>query len=110
MRNEGVEHREEILMKNKARLAVALCLLGAVVASAQTKGSASSSLRKRMLSGEKLNYVVGPRRPGDVEQIYSGVAKSERVLGWKTELNIEDAMRDAWNWELALAERAKRTP
>ena len=59
-------------------------------------------------SGQKLPYDVGPRRPGDVEQIYADVAKSERVLGWKTELSIEDAMRDAWNWELALAERIKR--
>ena len=59
------------------------------------------------VSGEKLNYVVGARRPGDVEQIYADVAKSERVLGWKTELDTEDAMRDAWNWEVALAERAK---
>jgi len=60
-------------------------------------------------SGTKLDYVVGPRRPGDVEQVYAEVSKSQRLLGWKTELSIEDAMRDAWNWELALAERAKRT-
>ncbi len=61
------------------------------------------------VSGARLNYVVGPRRPGDVEQIYAEVKKSERVLGWKTELSIEDAMRDAWNWQLALAKRAKRS-
>jgi UDP-glucose 4-epimerase len=61
------------------------------------------------VSGAKLNYVVGSRRPGDVEQIYAEVTKSKRLLGWETELDIDDGMRDSWNWQLALAKRSKRT-
>lgn len=51
------------------------------------------------VSGEKLNYVIGPRREGDVEKVYGDVAKSNEELGWKTELDINEMMRSAWAWE-----------
>lgn len=54
------------------------------------------------VSGQKLNYKIGPRRAGDVEQIYASVDKSVEVLKWKTELSVEDALRDAWNWQQGL--------
>lgn len=54
-------------------------------------------------SGEKLNWKFAPRRPGDVIQAYADTTKANTVLGWKTELTIEDAMRDAWRWEVKLA-------
>lgn len=53
-------------------------------------------------SGVKLNYKIGPRRDGDVEQIYSEVDKARDILGWKAELNIEDALRHAWAWQQEL--------
>ena len=52
--------------------------------------------------GQKLNYKIGPRRSGDVEQIYASVDKSKKVLNWETELTVEDALRDAWNWQQTL--------
>lgn len=51
------------------------------------------------VSGEKLNYVIGPRREGDVEKVYGDVTKSNRDLGWKTELDVTEMMRSAWAWE-----------
>ncbi|MFN6380220.1 MAG: UDP-glucose 4-epimerase GalE [Flavobacteriales bacterium] len=54
------------------------------------------------VSGKSLNFEIGPRRAGDVEQIWADVSKAERLLGWKTELTIKDALRDAWNWQKAL--------
>lgn len=54
-------------------------------------------------SGEKLNYELGPRRPGDVEKVYAQVDKSIRLLNWQTKLSLNDAMRDAWNWEKNLS-------
>lgn len=51
------------------------------------------------VTGEKLNYVVGERRSGDVEEIFADVTKASRSLSWKAELSLEDALRDAWNWE-----------
>jgi len=51
------------------------------------------------VNGKKLLYVYGPRRPGDVEQVYADVRLAEKELGWKAELSLADALRDAWNWE-----------
>ena len=45
-------------------------------------------------SGEKLPYKIAPRRPGDLAKICANPTKAEKELGWKTELDIEDAMRD----------------
>lgn len=51
------------------------------------------------VSGTKLNWAFGERRPGDVEQIYANVEKANRLLNWKAKLTMKDAVRDAWNWE-----------
>lgn len=53
----------------------------------------------------KLNYSIGPRRPGDVEQIYAQVDKSREVMKWQTEKTLEDSLRDAWRWQQKLADR-----
>lgn len=50
-------------------------------------------------TGEKLNYQIGPRREGDIEQVYGDVTKAANELGWKAELGIQEMMRSAWNWE-----------
>ena len=50
-------------------------------------------------TGEKLNYSIGPRRAGDIEKVYGDVAKSTAELGWKAELNVDDMMKSAWEWE-----------
>ncbi len=54
------------------------------------------------VTGEKLNYEVGPRRPGDVEAIYSNSAKALEKLGWKTEIDLDQMMRSAWKWQQTL--------
>jgi UDP-glucose 4-epimerase len=56
-------------------------------------------------TGVEVPTRIGPRRPGDIEQIYADVEKSTRVLDWRARLTIEDAMRDAWRWQRALATR-----
>ena len=55
-------------------------------------------------TGEKLNYQIGPRREGDIEQVYGDVTKAADELGWKAELGIQEMMRSAWNWEKYLKE------
>lgn len=47
----------------------------------------------------KLNYRIGPRRPGDVEQIWADTNKAEQILGWKTKKNLEDMLESAWRWQ-----------
>jgi UDP-glucose 4-epimerase len=54
------------------------------------------------VSGRKLSYVIGPRRPGDVIAIYANRDKAERELNWKPAYGLEDIMRTAWQWEQKL--------
>ncbi len=51
------------------------------------------------ISARPLNYKIVERRRGDVTAAYADTSKANTVLGWKSELNLEDAMRDAWRWE-----------
>lgn len=50
-------------------------------------------------TGEKLNWAFGPRRSGDVAEIYADTSKAENLLAWKSQFTIADAIRDAWRWE-----------
>lgn len=54
-------------------------------------------------TAKALPHVIGPRRAGDVIEIYANVQKGQDLLGWKARLSIEDAIRDAWAWEQYLA-------
>lgn len=54
------------------------------------------------VSGEKLNYEIGPRRPGDVIQVWADTSKINQVLGWYPKYSLEDSMRDSWNWQKTL--------
>ncbi|GAB5565425.1 MAG: UDP-glucose 4-epimerase GalE [Winogradskyella sp.] len=51
------------------------------------------------VSGEKLNYKIVDRREGDVTAAYAETSYANDVLGWKTELTLDDAMASAWKWE-----------
>ena len=50
-------------------------------------------------TGEKLNYKIVDRRPGDVISVYADIKKANEVLGWKSEKTMEDALKSAWKWE-----------
>ncbi|MBU0487237.1 MAG: UDP-glucose 4-epimerase GalE [Bacteroidetes bacterium] len=54
-------------------------------------------------SGTKLNYKIVARRSGDIEKVWADTSMANKELGWKTELDIDDIMRSAWNWEKYLA-------
>lgn len=49
--------------------------------------------------GKKLSYEIVARRPGDIAACYADASKAARELGWKANLSISDACRDAWNWQ-----------
>ena len=55
------------------------------------------------VAGLKLNYVIGPRRAGDISAIYSDSSKAERLLGWTPKYSIEDMMSSAWKWQENIA-------
>ena len=47
----------------------------------------------------KLNYKIGPRRAGDVEQIWANPQKAGEVLKWSCDYSIADALLHSWKWE-----------
>ena len=50
-------------------------------------------------NGVAVPYQITDRRPGDLATCYADPGKSEAVLGWKAEKNLEDMCRDSWNWQ-----------
>ena len=52
------------------------------------------------ITGKKLNYVLGDRRPGDIPAIYSNSEKARRLLGWECQYGVEEMIRSAWQWEM----------
>ncbi|MCB0659594.1 MAG: UDP-glucose 4-epimerase GalE [Saprospiraceae bacterium] len=51
------------------------------------------------VTGESLNYHIGPRRPGDVVAIFSNYEKAKKELGWSPQYKVKDIMKTAWIWE-----------
>ena len=57
------------------------------------------------VSGEKLNYKIVDRRPGDVEIVYADTKFANDELGWKAKKSLDEMMDSAWKWEKALKEK-----
>ncbi|NNG08977.1 MAG: UDP-glucose 4-epimerase GalE [Arenibacter sp.] len=51
------------------------------------------------VSGQKLNYKIVDRRPGDITSAFADTTKANEVLGWKAESTLDEAMKSAWLWE-----------
>lgn len=51
------------------------------------------------VSGEKLNWRFGPRRPGDVVAIYANNNKAKKLLSWQIQRSLDTMTRTAWYWE-----------
>ncbi|MBS1589335.1 MAG: UDP-glucose 4-epimerase GalE, partial [Bacteroidetes bacterium] len=60
------------------------------------------------VSGQKLNYQLGDRRPGDVIEVYANNNKARALLGWETKYNLHQMMDTAWRWEQAQKAEAER--
>ncbi len=54
------------------------------------------------VSGKKLNYKTGPRRPGDVVAIYANNNYARTALNWQIKYDLKEMMRTAWAWELKI--------
>ncbi|HRK73247.1 MAG TPA: UDP-glucose 4-epimerase GalE, partial [Rhodothermales bacterium] len=50
-----------------------------------------------------LQFVWGNRRAGDVEATFASVEKVETCLGWRAKRPLEEALQDAWRWQLRLS-------
>jgi UDP-glucose 4-epimerase len=54
------------------------------------------------VTGVKLKYKIVERRPGDIEKIWADPSFANKELGWKTLSSLDDAMKTAWDWEIAM--------
>ncbi len=50
-------------------------------------------------SGIAVPYVIDPRRPGDLDEVYANADKALNLLGWKAERGIEEMCEDTWRWQ-----------
>ena len=50
-------------------------------------------------SGQKINYKIAPRRPGDLDTCYSDASKAFDELGWKAERDLLEMCEDSWRWQ-----------
>jgi UDP-glucose 4-epimerase len=55
------------------------------------------------VTGKKLDYSVAERRPGDIVAVYANNDKARTLLKWFPRFNLDDMMKTAWKWELALS-------
>lgn len=51
------------------------------------------------VSGKSIPYQIQARRTGDIATCYADPSLAEKELHWKTELELIDMCRDAWNWQ-----------
>ncbi len=50
-------------------------------------------------SGKKLDYVVKPRRAGDIATCYADASKAKKELGFETTKDIDEMCEDSWRWQ-----------
>ena len=54
------------------------------------------------VSDVKLNYKIGPRRPGDIVAIYANNSLAKEKLKWDPKYSLDEMMATAWKWQLKL--------
>lgn len=50
-------------------------------------------------TGNPIPYMIAPRRPGDVAEVYADPSRAAALLKWKASLGVDDMCRDTWTWQ-----------
>jgi UDP-glucose 4-epimerase len=63
-----------------------------------------TSVKELLLSfegavGFSIASRVSDRRPGDIASCYADTRKAYELFGWQSSRSIDEACRDAWNWQ-----------
>jgi len=53
------------------------------------------------VTGADLPIAIGPRRPGDPAQLFASNNRAKKLLDWQPELNLEQIIKDHYDWYLA---------
>ncbi|MYN30107.1 UDP-glucose 4-epimerase GalE [Duganella levis] len=51
-------------------------------------------------TGEKVPYLIAPRRLGDIDQYFADSSLAEKELGWKASRNVKQMCEDAWRFHV----------
>ena len=49
-------------------------------------------------SGKTVAVKKVARRSGDAEAVWAATETAERILGWKTKLDVKNMCEDQWRW------------
>ena len=49
--------------------------------------------------GDKINYEIVERRPGDVPEYFANPQLANEEMGWRAEKSLDDMMIDTWRWQ-----------
>jgi len=47
----------------------------------------------------QIKYSIMPRRPGDIDKIFSNPAKANKELGWFAKRDLREMVNDSWKWQ-----------
>lgn len=50
-------------------------------------------------SNKDIPFHFAPRRAGDLAAYWANADKAKQILGWQTKLNLQDMVKDSWNWQ-----------
>lgn len=50
------------------------------------------------VTGQRVPFRFGPRRPGDATRLVAGSTRARTDLGWRPRATMDDMIRDAWAW------------
>lgn len=54
------------------------------------------------VTGIKVPYQIGPRRQGDLVNIYASVDKAQSLIDWHAKKSLSSALLDAWHWQQSI--------
>ncbi len=52
------------------------------------------------ITNKPLNWAYGPKREGDIPEIFANPEKAKNMLQWESKFTIYQAIEDAWRWEI----------
>lgn len=55
------------------------------------------------VNGVEFPHHFGPRRAGDIIEIFADRKKAESLLGWSPKRNLDECMASAWKWQQELS-------
>ena len=51
------------------------------------------------VTGKQVPFEYDEPRTGDTEAAFADVKKIEKKIGWKSKYSLEEALKNAWEWE-----------